>query len=182
MYVSIIPSALTTQSLYLQGIITFTLEELKGVPSDVVSGYTKRTEDGKDVYDVTYKTPDIFPLVSMVSSIKMSNQYLFMQFKYAESPVVRQRAVEGFESRLSINVDLLDKVLELRRQIAKLLGYNTWADYITEIKMVKSGAGVKQVCSSIPALHDLSSSSSSWMTLRVDSDPQARKISRLFSL
>jgi len=94
-----------------------------------------------------------------------------MQFKYAESPVVRQRAVEGFESRLSINVDLLDKVLELRRQIAKLLGYNTWADYITEIKMVKSGAGVKQVCSSIPALHDLSSSSSSWMTLRVNFDP-----------
>lgn len=45
-------------------MVTFTTEELKGVPHDVVSGYTKRTtEDGKEVYDVTYKTPDIFPLV-----------------------------------------------------------------------------------------------------------------------
>lgn len=46
-----------------QGTVTFTLEELKGVPEDVISGYTKRTDGGKDVYDVTFKTPDIFPLV-----------------------------------------------------------------------------------------------------------------------
>jgi hypothetical protein len=45
-------------------VITFTAEELKGVPKDVVSGYTKRTtEDGKEVSDATYKTPDIFPIV-----------------------------------------------------------------------------------------------------------------------
>lgn len=43
-----------------QGTVTFTLEELKGVPEDVLSGYTK-TDDGK--YTVTFKTPDIFPLV-----------------------------------------------------------------------------------------------------------------------
>ncbi|KAJ3573206.1 hypothetical protein NP233_g2580 [Leucocoprinus birnbaumii] len=109
-----------------KSVITFTLEELKGVPSDVISGYTKRTEDGKDVYDVTYKTPDIFPI-----------------FKFAENPVTRQRAQEGYESRLSNNVPLLDKALELRREIAKLLGYNTWADYITEVKMIKSGDGIK---------------------------------------
>lgn len=47
----------------MQGVVTFTLEELKGVPSDVVSGYTKRTEGSKEVYDITHKTPDIFPVV-----------------------------------------------------------------------------------------------------------------------
>lgn len=47
--------------------MTFTLEELKGVPDDVVSGYTKRTEDSKEVYDVTHKTPDIFPVVCTVT-------------------------------------------------------------------------------------------------------------------
>ena len=45
--------------------MSFTLEELKGVPEDVISGYTKREEDGKTLYDVTYKTPDIFPLVRL---------------------------------------------------------------------------------------------------------------------
>ena len=40
----------------------FSEEELKGVPSDVVSGYEKRS-DG--LIGVTHKTPDIFPLVSL---------------------------------------------------------------------------------------------------------------------
>ncbi|PPQ65870.1 hypothetical protein CVT26_000804 [Gymnopilus dilepis] len=108
------------------GVITFTLEELKGVPKDVVSGYTKRTEGDKEVYDVTFKTPDIFPI-----------------FKFAENPETRKRAQEGHESRLAVNTPLLDKALELRRKIAALLGYKTWADYITEVKMVKSAKGVE---------------------------------------
>ncbi len=37
------------------------------------------------------------------------------------------------------------KFLNLRRKIAKLLGYPTWADYITEVKMVKDAKGVKEV-------------------------------------
>ncbi|CAA7261352.1 unnamed protein product [Cyclocybe aegerita] len=108
------------------GVITFTEEELKGVPKDVISGYTKRIEGNKEVFDVTYKTPDIFPV-----------------FKFAENPATRKRAQEGHESRLSVNVPLLDKALELRRKIASLLGYKTWADYITEVKMIKSGKGIE---------------------------------------
>ncbi|KDQ62378.1 hypothetical protein JAAARDRAFT_189705 [Jaapia argillacea MUCL 33604] len=110
-----------------KGVVTFTLEELKGVPSDVVSGFTKRTVDGKDLYDITHKTPDIFPV-----------------FKYAENPATRQRAHESYESRLAINEPLLTKALDLRRRIAKLLGYQTWADYITEVKMVKTSKNVDE--------------------------------------
>lgn len=53
-----------------KAVITFTAEELEGVPADVVSGYTKRTdESGKEVFDVTYKTPDIFPIVRSIRSM-----------------------------------------------------------------------------------------------------------------
>ena len=69
--------------------------------------------------------------------------------------------MEGYESRLEINVPVLDKVLELRRQIAGLLGYKTWcglffhprseelmklsrADYKTEVKMIKTGKGIEE--------------------------------------
>ncbi|KJA24053.1 hypothetical protein HYPSUDRAFT_53952 [Hypholoma sublateritium FD-334 SS-4] len=108
-------------------VISFTEEELKGVPKDVISGYSKRTEGDKELYDVTYKTPDIFPV-----------------FKFAENPETRKRALEGHEDRLAINVPLLDKALELRRKIASLLGYKTWADYITEVKMIKTGKGIEE--------------------------------------
>ena len=37
------------------------------------------------------------------------------------------------------------KFLDLRRQIAKLLEYPTWADYVTEVKMVKNAKGVEEV-------------------------------------
>jgi hypothetical protein len=45
-----------------KGFITFTKEELDGVPDDVVSGYTKH--ESEDLYDVTFKTPDLIPLVN----------------------------------------------------------------------------------------------------------------------
>ncbi|KAI0074009.1 Metalloprotease [Panus rudis PR-1116 ss-1] len=109
------------------GVITFTLEELEGVPADVISGYTKRTDEKlNEVYDVTYKTPDIFPI-----------------FKFAQNPETRRRAFEGYEDRLQVNVPILNKLLDLRRKLASLLGYETWADYVTEVKMVKNAKGVK---------------------------------------
>lgn len=54
---------------FIQGIITFTLEELKGVPADVISGFKKRTENGQEVYDSTFKNPDINPVVSYATHL-----------------------------------------------------------------------------------------------------------------
>lgn len=64
-----------------QGVISFTEEELKGVPKDVVSGYTKRAEGDIEFYDVTFKTPDIFPVVSHIES----STSLFQQVKFKTS-------------------------------------------------------------------------------------------------
>ncbi|OJA10579.1 hypothetical protein AZE42_04632 [Rhizopogon vesiculosus] len=116
------------------GYISFTLEELDGVPDDVISGFTKRTEGSKDVYDVTFKTPDIMPV-----------------FKFAHSPITRRKAQEAHEDRLKVNVPLLEKALDLRRRIAAMLGYDTWADYITEVKMVKSGKNAKDFLDDLEA-------------------------------
>jgi len=38
------------------------------------------------------------------------------------------------------NIPLLEKILPLRDDIARKLGYKTWADYQTEVKMVKNAA------------------------------------------
>lgn len=68
-----------------------------------------------------------------------------MQLKFAENPETRRVAYQRFDGRLATNEPMLGKILDLRRQVAKLLGYATWADYVTEVKMVKSGKGVEQV-------------------------------------
>ena len=71
--------------------------------------------------------------------------FQILKFKFAENPETRRRAYEKFEDRLAINIPLLEKVLDLRRRITKLLGYSTWADYVTEVKMIKSAANIRTV-------------------------------------
>ena len=41
------------------------------------------------------------------------------------------------------NVTVLNQMLDLRNKIALRLGYKSWDDYQTEVKMAKSGAGAK---------------------------------------
>ncbi|KAB5588391.1 Metallopeptidase MepB [Ceratobasidium theobromae] len=96
-----------------KGTIQFTREELKGVLQDVMNGYTQ--VEGTDKLSVTFKTPDILPLL-----------------KYAQNPETRKRAQVAFENRLEINVPLLARAIELRRQCAALLGYDNWGDYVEE--------------------------------------------------
>ena len=67
---------------------------------------------------------------------------LDVQMKFAELPETRKRAYEANERRLEVNVPVFSKMLTLRRKIASLLGYDSWADYATEVRMVKSAQGV----------------------------------------
>ncbi|KAI8969619.1 Metalloprotease [Trametes punicea] len=110
-----------------KGSVTFTLEELKGVPEDAICSFKKRIGGDKEVHEVTFKMPDFGPVTGN-----------------AENPETRRIIYEAFENRLAVNVPVLSKVLDLRRRIAKLLGYQTWADYATEVKMVKTAKGVEQ--------------------------------------
>lgn len=64
----------------------------------------------------------------------------------AENPETRRLALEASDRKLEINAPLLDRMLGLRRKIAGILGYATWADYVTEIKMAKNAETVVKVC------------------------------------
>jgi thimet oligopeptidase len=39
------------------------------------------------------------------------------------------------------NDPLLHEMFDLRHELAQLLGYQTWADYDAEVKMIKAGRG-----------------------------------------
>ncbi|KAG8819006.1 hypothetical protein FRC17_010634 [Serendipita sp. 399] len=107
-----------------KGFIDFSEEELKGVPETAMAGY-KKLDDGK--LRVTFKTPDSIPLM-----------------QYAQNVETRKTMYAGMEDRLKINVPVFDKILELRRQCAAILGYDTWAAYRLEDRMIKSASAAAQ--------------------------------------
>jgi thimet oligopeptidase len=52
----------------------------------------------------------------------------------------RELEIEHDNLARAENIPLLEKILPLRDEIARKLGYKTWADYQTEVKMVKNAA------------------------------------------
>lgn len=109
-----------------QEFLLFTKEELDGVPEDVVSQFEKvETEDGVEKLKMTFKYPDIFPVL-----------------KYAKNEETRKLAFVGDQNKVPQNEKLLQEAVKLRTELAKVLGYKTFADYVLEKKMAKNSETV----------------------------------------
>lgn len=102
--------------------IAFTKEQLIGVSDDTMDQFERFTseETGEEMYKVTFKYPDIFPVM-----------------RTAKSPDTRKAALTAYENRVSQNEPILRETLILRNELAKLLGYPTYASYNLELKMAK---------------------------------------------
>lgn len=98
--------------------------QLKGLPPAFVAQH-KPEADG--LVSLTTNYPDYFPVVT-----------------YVEDRTVARDLTQLFDNRAQDkNLKLLDRVLLLREQKAKLLGYATWADYAIEPRMAKTPSAVK---------------------------------------
>jgi len=98
-------------------------EELNGLPEDYVNRL-KRTPDGK--YTVTMNYPDYVPF--------MDN---------AESGAAREKLEAMYSNRCAAeNVKIMEDAIALRRKIAKLIGYATFADYVLDDRMAKNSGNV----------------------------------------
>ncbi|HVO19053.1 MAG TPA: M3 family metallopeptidase [Anaeromyxobacter sp.] len=105
-------------------------EELAGVPQDL-AGRLKRTDRG--TYVVTTKYPDYYPF--------MEN---------ATSGEARRRLYVAFRSREAAhNLPLLTEAIRLRDEEARLLGYATHADFVTEVLMARSAGNVHRFLSDL---------------------------------
>ncbi|MHB8873828.1 MAG: M3 family metallopeptidase [Myxococcaceae bacterium] len=103
--------------------ITATLKELDGLPADFVKRLA-RAKDGKRVITTAY--PDYYPV--------MEN---------AKSAVLRRRMQVAFGNRgMPGNPALENEAVQLRAKAAKLLGYPTHADFVTEVNMARSAKTV----------------------------------------
>ena len=77
-----------------------------------------------------------------------------MKLDRANKSSTRKAAHTAHEARLAVNVEPFSTMLRLRKEIAEVLQYDSWADYATEVKMSKSAANVREV-SKIDARHSI---------------------------
>jgi thimet oligopeptidase len=99
--------------------VKFTRAELDGVPE----GLLEQVKTGDDEYTVMANIT--FHYIAVMDN--------------AQREATRKRLLAAHDSlAMEQNVPLLQQILELRGQIAKKLGYATWADYGIEPKMAKN--------------------------------------------
>ena len=103
--------------------LKFTKAELAGVPDDFLAQEGIKT--GPDEY--TVKANITFHYIMIEDNAKL------------ESTRLRMMTAQYNLARTE-NIPLLKKILVVRDDIAHRLGYATYADYVTETRMVKNGA------------------------------------------
>ncbi len=114
--------------------IDMTRNDLTGLPD----AYIERLAPGaiEGTFRVSMAYPDYIPFIEQAENRDLRRQ---MQFKFWN------RAAEE-------NTPLLAEAVTIRREIAALLGYATWADYAMEVKMADPGAVDELYESIIPGL------------------------------
>jgi thimet oligopeptidase len=110
--------------------VTFTAEELEGVPATALARL-KKLEDGK--YQVTTKSTDAMAVFENAS----------------QSETRRKMMLAYYQRGGAENIKLLQDATVLRTKIAKLLGYKTWAEYRTVNRMAKNQASVSKFLESL---------------------------------
>ncbi len=103
--------------------LTFTKAELAGVPEDFLEQKGVRNADGT----CTVMANVTWHYITVMENA--SNEQTRLKMETARDSLARET-----------NIPLLQQILVVRDDIARKLGYNSWADYVIEIKMAKTAA------------------------------------------
>jgi Zn-dependent oligopeptidase len=134
-------------------------EELDGLPEDYIRAHPPRP-NGKVTLTIEY--PDYFPVLS-----------------YCKSEAVRKRLFLASSNRAyPQNMEVLNRLLTARYELAQQVGYNTWADYVTADKMIGSKA---KAAAFIQRLNDLTLKAAereyaAYLKRKQEDDPSAKAI------
>ncbi|EFA81321.1 peptidase M3A and M3B domain-containing protein [Heterostelium album PN500] len=103
--------------------VTFTREQLAGVPDDVLELFEK-TDSGS--YTVSCKSPEYVPLM-----------------KFCNVTDTRKKMDFTYGSRcIDTNVKILSQACKLRHESAKILGKNEWSEVVTQYNMALNSKNV----------------------------------------
>jgi len=106
-----------------RALLVFTRAELAGVPDSFLTSPGVKT--GDDAYTILVNVTPQRMIVEQNCSV----------------PATRTRvSVAELHLAQDVNVPLMNKIVALRSNLAGKLGYASWDDYRTEVKMAKTGA------------------------------------------
>src|SRR5262249_7602441 len=99
--------------------------ELEGLPRDYIA---RHKPDANGQITLTIDYPDSLPV-----------------FSYAKNEDLRKRMFMEYNNRAyPKNIEVLDSMIAKRAELARLLGYDTWSNYITADKMVENAKNASQ--------------------------------------
>ena len=105
----------------------FTKAKLSGVPEGFLSSPGVKT--GDDAYTIL---------------INVTPQRQIVEENCAVEETRRRVTVAEYSLAKELNVPLMNRIVAVRAEIAAKLGYASWDDYQTEVKMAKNGATAKK--------------------------------------
>ena len=112
-------------------------EQLDGLPQDWLDAHPAG-EDG--LVTVTTDYPDFLP-VATYCTVRQTRLDLRLEFLNRAWPV---------------NDDLLHELFDLRQELAGLVGYQNWADYDAEVKMIGRGSAIPEFIDQVTAAAEAS--------------------------
>jgi oligopeptidase A len=118
-------------------LVVETLDALKGLPPSAIDQARDSAEKkGKTGYRFTLQAPSYIPLVT-----------------YADDARLREAAYRAFNSRATSgaldNAPVMERILALRLEQARLLGYPNFADLVLEDRMAKSAGRARDFVSDL---------------------------------
>ncbi len=114
-------------------LILNSIKDLEGMPQDYINQHQPNA-DGKIVLTTAY--PDYNPFMQYAKSDALRKQYyvLFRQQAYPQ------------------NKDVLMKLMKKRYELARILGYNNFAEFVTADKMIKSPTNAQEFIDKVSSI------------------------------
>jgi len=113
--------------------IMVTREELAGLPDSYVSRLRTEVRDGQTLYRVSLDYPELYPFLESAE----------------DEDLRRELNTKWYRKGGTENVRILEEAIRVRDELAKLLGYESWAAYVLEVKMAKHPGAVRDFLSDL---------------------------------
>ena len=136
--------------------LEFTAEELNGVPASSLATFNMTN---RSTYIVTLKYPDYLAVMT-----------------YAENNETRKKMyATDLNRQAETNIALLEEAIVLREQIAREMGYKTWADYQLDGRMAENTSAVMAFLSAMkgPLVEKNRDELGGLLAIRKSLDPKA---------